>query len=339
MLGHLRELQATPEKEKAALQAYDQAIGILKGETSPTPELTQSLAVAWMNRANILQRFGVPEALQHSVKAYDEALSLASVFSPTDHAGLVGSMWMNRGAALERVLARELDDQAAASFRSAIGVLEASGAGAENVHIRRLTLAARINHAGVVLRLGGAAAASDTIAACGVMLDSLKDLEDNDPADADLAFRARRIVCEASGRLMEGLTGANVDRDVLSRATDSAEEALSQAKLWESRGLPAFRPWTRWFFDFALSLYAQFQPQFLGEFILDTLRSPQTPPAWSQSPELRTAALTTTERVRRYVGERLLQSVADPAAPQLNELLQTLQDVEKQLTNTTVTTA
>src|SRR6266496_813593 len=68
------------------------------------------------------------------------------------------------------------------------------------------------------------------------------------------------------------LTGAAVDT-VLGEASDRAEAALRLVLHWSREGFRDFEPFGIWFFRFAASLYAEYQPQFLGEFVMEHLRT------------------------------------------------------------------
>jgi tetratricopeptide (TPR) repeat protein len=104
--GHLLELSAPSGGGEAVLEAlrgYDRAILLLRSFPSEANGVT--LAGAWLNRGNALQRLGSEAARAEAVNSYDSAIALfepviaaSGTPDPLDVAAL-GAAWLNRGAA------------------------------------------------------------------------------------------------------------------------------------------------------------------------------------------------------------------------------------------------
>lgn len=116
-LAHALELLAEAEKltvpgdpnalGRAAANA-ESAVNVLAGvaAATPTAEVRNLLAAAWMRRAIVLLVFGSEQSLQESIRCYDEAIRLRRDLLVTRHPALVhahASALMGRGDAFARL--------------------------------------------------------------------------------------------------------------------------------------------------------------------------------------------------------------------------------------------
>lgn len=329
-LGHIQEIQNTPEKVTEAAASYGKAAELLRPNATAGIQERGRTVVALMNQGNALQKLGAEEPTRAAIQAYDEALTLAQGLPQDKDARLIGALLMNRGAAIQRFQGADPQRAAVETFRAAVATLDR--AAAQDGHARALALAARVNLADAVARSAAKPDLTQAITICSEVVNTVSAAEEQQPEAADLGFRARRVICQAAGTLLQDVApGGDEQKEFLATATDRAEEALKLAQHWEGRGAPVFRPWARWFFEFATAMYSQHQPQFLAEFLTETLFGEKTPQAWTEAQELRRIALTNTGRVRTAFREQLFSKVGGPEAEALTEVLTELQALEGRL--------
>jgi tetratricopeptide (TPR) repeat protein len=269
------EARATPGALVEAVRCYGEAVALLKALPLREEAVRRQLGLVWMNLGNALQRQegNSPEA--GAVRAYDEAISLlrslARDMSPDDRNSL-GAAWMNRGLSLHRFGRGEKLAEAVESHGEAVAVLRTLPLN-EVIWYRLNSAGAHMNLANARLDLGG----SDHIAlARESARESLEVLEAPDlertvaPA-ADVGIKARRVLCDALGLLLASNTTPLSLHELAAEASDAVDEGLALIRHWESRGAPYFRELAERLFRFGTRLYRLHQPQFLAEFILETL--------------------------------------------------------------------
>jgi tetratricopeptide (TPR) repeat protein len=148
--------------------------------------------------------------------------------------------------------------------------------------------------------------------------------ERQDPAAAAVALQARHAGCEAVARLLEaGCDDTDQAETWIHGATDWVEAALDLAHFWQGRD---FGDLPLQLFRFGCRIYLAYQPQFLGEFLLDVLRPlSRRQPAYFQAAEeaLQTAAAVLRQRGPADLGLRRLDDLLG--------LLQRLQAAASQL--------
>jgi hypothetical protein len=71
-----------------------------------------------------------------------------------------------------------------------------------------------------------------------------------------------------------GTSPGNAAITLASEATDAIEDGLAIARSFEERGDPQLRPLAERLFRLGAQLYANHQPQFLAEFVLETTATP-----------------------------------------------------------------
>lgn len=295
-----------------ALACFDRALELRQGlPLEDRPWQRWGLTAAWMNRADALHRLGQQEA---SLQAYAEAmahLQLLPLAAEPAFRWRLGLAWINRAQPLQ-ALARF--GEAVASLEQAIAVLE---------HPQLVSLRDR-GALGVAwtqlarLHLAGAEPGR-ALPAVGRALEVLLPWERLDTAAAAVALQARHAGCEAVARLLEaGCRDADQAEHWIHQATDWVEAALDLAHDWQGRD---FGDLPLQLFRFGCRIYLAYQPQFLGEFLLDVLR-PQSrrQPAYFQAAE---EALQTASTVLRQRGP------ADLGLRRLDDLLTLLERLEQ----------
>jgi hypothetical protein len=181
-----------------------------------------------------------------------------------------------------------------------------------------------VNYAGALLGVPGSefkTIRSSAIAALQIVANA----EDKELGAVDLGLRARRILCESVALLLGNPNLPPKARgELISEGTDIAEAALALCGRWEQRNVPNLRPMVGWFFSFGGALYARQQPQFLAEFLSDTLQSENTPAPWKSAPQLAKIATDAIALAREGIQTRLGQPISDE---QKNALTDTLAEL------------
>ena len=329
-------LEREPQNPRLAdvLASYEAAISLLD-----IPEANDAMqregAVAWMNVGNVLQRMGSEAEVHRAVDAYNVTVGRLRPLIDAEPLArsTLGAALLNRGTALQRLNTRESHASAAETYQEALQVLSVRPAGYED-HFMRLSIGAELNHGGAILAANGPDRAEEAITAAKRVMEAVAQFEERDLAAADMTLRARRLCCEALGILLQATAGQEDPRRAqwIADATDHAERALQLAQFWDHKGVFGFRPVVPWFLHFAATVYAHHQPQFLGEFLLDTLDAPTTPAAWKAAAQLKQIALQTIERLRAHLRSAVFQNLTGPDAERWNEMLADLGQAETRLT-------
>lgn len=302
---------------REALACFDRALELRRGlSLEGQPWQRWGLTAAWMNRADVLHRLGQNEA---SLAAYEEALTHLQLLSLDVEPAFrwrLGLAWMNRALPLQ-ALGRLAE--AVTSLERAVAVLDHP----QLVSLRdRGALGSAWSNL-AVLRL----AQEDALRALPAVAQALVVLapfERLDAAVATVALQARHAGCEAVARLLEaGCDDADQAETWIHGATDWVEAALDLAHFWQGRH---FGDLPLQLFRFGCRIYLAYQPQFLGEFLLDVLRPlSRRQPAYFQAAEeaLQTAATLLRQRGPADLGLRRLDDLLD--------LLQRLQGAAEQI--------
>lgn len=316
-LGQILELQGKPEKVEEAGTFYDRARDVFTALPDSHPGLRRLTALAWMNRGNILQKLAKPD----DVASYDQAIKLLTdLTSDVEAQSVLAAVYMNRGTGLQRQNTPEARKTAADSFASAITTLERLSSEGNKQFIPLLA-AARVNYAGALLGVPGSEFKTIRTSAIAA-LQIVASAEDKEFGAIDLGLRARRILCESIALLLNNPNlPANARGELISEGTDIAEAALSLAGIWETRNVQAVRPMVGWFFSFGAALYARQQPQFLTEFLADTLGADKTPAPWKVAPQLAKIAVESITLARESVESRIAQSSNEEQKDALSDTL------------------
>lgn len=335
--GQACEAQATPAALDEAVRCYNEAIAqlttLLSSVSRPqSPEFQRRLAIVWMNRGNALQKQLPAEDLEESVRSYDQAIDLfGSVQGPEDFTARnsLGAAWMNRGQALHRQGTAPALAEALRSQREAIAVLRALPL-QQDISFRLNLAGALMNEANVLLG-DGLRRHDQARTSAKASLALVLTQEAIHPGAAGLALQARRALCDAIGQLLVANT-TNLSVSALAdEAGDVVDDGLALARLWEQKGRHDLRPLAERLFYFGVQLSRLHQPQFLAEFVLESLDPERSPGALPGTPALyqvaEEAIASTLEALRGV--QRL--SAEDPLSARLLQTWKELQEAAKRL--------
>jgi hypothetical protein len=295
-------------------------------------------ALAAMNRANALQRFGDDASLAASVCTYDDAIAIFHTLPLENDSTLCnqcGAAWLNRGRALQ--LRRDTSHLAAAisSHERAIALLCTLPENGPACYARNLA-GAWLNLADALL--GTTTPDSDTRAraAARTAIRDATSREETDPEFADLGLKARRALVEALGRLLVTARDDPFACDALAaEASDAIDDGLALARRWETRGHRFLRPVAARLFRFGAQLYRIHQPHFLAEFVLENL----APTAIADDTDFQAIARDSLAAARAELDRPRLLHIGDRESERIADLARELAAAERQLAAAVVTSA
>lgn len=285
--------EPTKEALQKAVASFDQAIEVRQNlPLDENSAFRWGLSAAWMNRADALTRLGGEEELKDAVRSYDEALKQLLALPPESHSlfhNRLATAWMNRGMTAQAQNTEEGRAEAVRSFDEAITVLRSPALAEFPVHHR--TLAAALMNKGMLLFTLEDARAEEVQKVTHEALSLVAAMEDKDPISADIALRARHLVCRSMATQLEGSTVEQlIAQDHVIDATDIVDDGMKLARLWDSRGLTHFRPLATELFQFGSRIYQVCQPHFLSEYLLEHLDPAHSPDAMVTSHEMHNIA-------------------------------------------------
>lgn len=294
------------EQESAGVEAlacFDRALELRRGQPlEGRPWQRWGLTAAWMNRADVLHRLGRHGA---ALDAYDEAVAHLQLL-PLDlepaFRWRLGLAWMNRAQPLQ-VLGRI--GEAVMSLERAITVLDHPVL--SSLRDRGTLGSAWTNLARVSLAQEEPARALTAVAQALVCLEPF---ERQEAAAAAVALQARHAGCDAVARLLEaGCRDTEQAEAWIHNATDWVETALDLAAYWQGWD---FGDLPLQLFRFGCRIYLAYQPQFLGEFLMDVLQPlPRRQAGYLQAAEeaLQIAAVVLRQRGPADLGLRRLDDL------------------------------
>lgn len=306
--GQELEAQHTPESLAAAVAAYEQAVDRLR-----TPANAHALGIAHMNRGNALQKLS---RWDEAVAAYDCAIACLTPLAAANPsaANSVGAAWMNRGHA--RLLQGGTPALADALHSQDEAIARLQTLSLEQHPAHRLNFAgAWINRAQTLLASPSpvaVAAQGDATSA----LELLRPVELSQPPAGQLSLQAHHILCNALAlRLRMGPSA-----ELISDTGDAIDSAMSLARHWEQQHPGAFRPLVVALYRFGAEFYFAHQPQFLAEFLLETLDPANTAGAIPNDPALHHIAGHALARAQADTYNRLLAAPAGEHAARLQQV-------------------
>lgn len=270
-----------------------------------TSELINAEASKWMKRGIALLTENTAAALRESVPCFEAAIELRRTLPLREnawHRYVLAAGWMNRADALTRLGAL---DEAVASYDEAVALLQTLDL-EENPLFRKRLVLAWMNR-GVTLQQGGSAAAvisfENALALAGEpalratsltnLGNALLQFNPPDPARArhalqealsllankelkeieaaELSLNARRGLCRVIAWQLDKANSPHPD--LVSAATDTAEDALTLVRHWQQCGENRFRELALEMVHFGARAYQLYQPQFLTEFLTEMLPS------------------------------------------------------------------
>ncbi|MEO6993609.1 MAG: hypothetical protein ABI273_08260 [Lacunisphaera sp.] len=312
--GQTQESHATAESVANAVQSYRRAIELLTAQ--PGGPMPKELGIALMNFGNARQKESDAVASDEAVRAYDEAIALLdndSVSTDSSLRNSIGAAWMNRGHALQRRGLREGTVAALESYDRAIALLETLPLN-ENQFFAINLAAALLNRAQALLALP----TPEATAAHAAGTKALKLMVENartDPTAADIALKTYHALCAAlSQQLSRSPSPA-----LIAETGDTIDDALALVRHWETQGVESIRPFEIVFYRFGARFYLSHQPQFIAEFLLETLSHVAAPGVIPDTGELHSIATSTLAQVRSDVYNRSLLNPTDARLARMRE--------------------
>lgn len=321
--GQAQESRATAESVANAVQSYRRAIELLAAQ--PGGQVRRELGVAWMNFGNARQKESDALASEEAVRAYDDAIALLDDESvPNDSAlrNSIGAAWMNRGHALQRRGLREGTAAALESYDRAIALLETLPLN-ENQFFPINLAAALLNRAQALLALSMPEASSAHDAASKA-LKLVIETANQDPTAADIALKTYHALCAALSHRLSRSPGAAL----ISETSDTIDDALALVRHREMQGVQAIRPFEIVFYRFGARFYLAHQPQFIAEFLLETLTHVSAAGVVTDNGELHSIATSTLAQARSDVYNR---SLLNPNDARLARMRQELDEANQQI--------
>ncbi len=298
-------LEFRPELLDEAVVSYEKAIAGFEQSKGAEGGIYR-LAVGWMNLGNAQQKRGGAAAAGSAAHAYQKAIDLLAPREsvPPQERCTLGAAQMNYALAVQETGAGDSTARAESALDEAIAVFRTLPQ--EEFHFRRMLAAATLNKARLLVRGSAPNRRLEGVDLAREAITLLESAEQDDPMACEIGLKARCLLCEvySASLFHEGPPRAASDETV-AQATDICEEALTLINTAEQKGATYFRPVAHWLYRLGVSLYGQYQPQFLGEFVqeyyggagLDDVRD-----------DVRGLTLEVIERTRATYRERLFSS-------------------------------
>jgi hypothetical protein len=285
---------AQPQSVREALAFFERALEIRRRLPMETvPLLRYGLAACWLNRADALMQLGGEAQVEEALRSYQEGIVLLRSLPLSHDARFPRRLAMahhNRGLALQSKGA-PFAAETANAFREALAILESEQAAL--IPDRQFLLAT------VWLNLANARelqepAGSDSTARDAALraIDLVKDLEEDEADAAEVGLKARHVLCRTLAAQMSlSSTGRQKVPEYVHEATDLVDEGLALVRHWERKDVARFRSVAYDLFRFGARVYGRYQPQFVGEFVLDNLDPRKSSSQFVESAEMRSAVL------------------------------------------------
>lgn len=305
-----------------ALECFNQAISLRQDlPLELHPWYRWGLTAGWMNRGEALFRLG---QRQEALRSYEEAihhLEKLPLESEPIFTWRLGLAWMQHGLVLKDLLPPEAQQEVLTSFEKSVQTLEPQAAAGSAMH--RVTRGCcRVNLA--AWRVQSPTHASAALAAQEALcaLDDLRPDETQNAGTAHAALQARHHYCQAVAWLLEHppVDAAQAD-DWILKAGDLVEESLTLTTHWQGALQAEDVPVQ--LFHFGCRIYLAYQPQFLAEFIEETLERSRSQPSAEGLRETAVKALSLAGDVLRKRGPASL------GLTRLDDLLALLARLEK----------
>jgi hypothetical protein len=268
-LGCALQAGSTRESLGEALDAFDCAIGLLgRLPLGAHPRFDHNLAAAWMNRADAFAGTGTATGHASALDAYARAIEIAQGL-PLDgklsFRILLASCWINHGNLCQRLLRIPEALHSYDGAVAALGNLPGTGHRASCHH----AATAWTNRGEALLSTNAIEGAAAAVESAGRALALVEGRDLGGPVDAKLRLRALRVLARGRESLLRRGTGGGVD--AVAQLTDAAERGLDLAFGGHEKDPWFFDPFIVWFFSFGSRIYGHYQPQFLKEFLDETL--------------------------------------------------------------------
>ena len=284
--------QRRPDGAAEALACVERALALRSQlPFERVPAFRDGLAACWLNRAEALMQSGDSTRIAEALRSYDEGIALLRrlpLGEDPRYARRFALAHQNRALVLMMLDPSHIHE-AIVAFRSALAVLALDEAAAipDRAYLQA---AIWLNLANAQLFDSSDAGAMSVRQAAANAISIVSAIEAGDADAAEVGMKARLVTCHVlAARLSEPVDG-RARADDVHDATDAVDEGLSVARQWEQLGVDRFRGLASDLFRFGARVYAAYQPQFLEEFIAETLDPAASSSAFVESLEMRAAA-------------------------------------------------
>jgi tetratricopeptide (TPR) repeat protein len=268
-LGCALMVGRTRESWQEALDAFDKAVdlfGRLPFESNA--RFAHNLAASHMNRAGVSSKIDTSTSRIIALRDYARAIEIAAKLPLDEKASnriLLASCWINLGNLQQRGPAIAEAVHAYESAVEALGDLPAQGHRLACHH----AATAWTSKAEAMLLRPGADGAGRAVESAQNALEHVEGKSLDGPVDSKLSLCALRVMARGLEALVH--SGSDQRAQGIARLTDVAERGLDIAFGGHETDPLFFDPFVLWFFSFGSRIYGQFQPQFLAEFLGETL--------------------------------------------------------------------
>ncbi|MGC4073362.1 MAG: hypothetical protein QM760_12770 [Nibricoccus sp.] len=323
----------SPEQLAQAVINFEACVELRKGlSAGPNHQFHYGLAAGWMNRADALTRLGAPEHLTEALRSYDEALAVMQTLPVEENDWFrhrLAVAWMNRGITAQAIGGADSVAEALKGFDHSIALLKGHRV-FERPEGKHLLACVWLNRAGLLLATSPEKMVEAREAAIEAR-NTIAGMEEQQPGMADVALKARHAICRAAAaRLAESKPGDDV-KELIGEATDAVDEGLALSRLWEQRGLPAFKPMEAELFRFGTEIYSKYQPHFLAEFVLENLDPERSAAAKKASAPMVQAGGEALSRTLQGLQARGFGEMGKPGMERLIETLGDLRAADERL--------
>ncbi|MBE7157237.1 MAG: hypothetical protein INR62_02155 [Rhodospirillales bacterium] len=270
------QLLYSEDNAEGALIQFDKALQLRSQLPTHVPMDAYGLAACWLNRAEALTRQG-PTHHSSALHAYNQALALLRPL-PLAEDGRFGKRLViasQNVALLFAALDPPGTKEASAALQDAIRVLNESQGIEDREHHRLLTVT-WMNLANLQERESTLTSDEEAWRSAQQALTFAKAYEQKDEITAEAGLKARHVLCRLLARRLESNGSSKDAMDDIHQATDLAEDGLELARSWERRGVQSFQNVAFDLFQFGAKVYANYQPQFLAEYLGEHLGAAPT---------------------------------------------------------------
>lgn len=317
--------EPSPERLKAAIGCFDQAIEIRKSlPLEVQPWFAYGLSAGWLNRGDAFRQLASAPDLEEAIRSFDEGIALLHKL-PLDENPLYRKRSviarLNRGLCLHAQRTDRGLNEALRSFEECVSLLQPTPAFQIPEH-RQLLAAAWTNRGNVLLDFAKPDALEARRAAHQA-LETLAQRETQEPTLAEIALKARHILCRAIAHLLADSESPMTAADLIQEATDAVEGGLALTRNPDSFVHPELSGLQDDLFRFGARIYQKYQPHFLTEFLLEHLE-PKRDPDSVVSAQTHRAIL---ETLWRATAELQREGFAKLNTPRFERLLRDLADL------------
>jgi len=315
------------ESLEEAGRCFQKAIDLRDGlPLDEEPLFRWGLCAAWMNRADVLTRLGGQEALAEALGAYEVAIRHIQQLPISRHPSYLARYalaWMNSGITHRALDSGEGLQRAVECFGKSIELLTSEGGPADEEQ-KRILACSYMNRSNTLLAFTPERpreAREDAISALHLMAG----FEERELLSAQLGLQARHLLCRATAYLADA--GA-ATADWVTETTDAVDEGMALTRHWRQLGEHRLEPLACELFHFGCLVYRLCLPQFLTEFLMESLDPAESPSAPAELMEMHHIA---TEALWSAAADVRKREQAGTPAERMITLIEDLQEAEVQL--------